>query len=56
MKQWIMDRLREKATWAGIAGLLGMLGVAIEPSQAEVIAQAGIGVVSALAIIWPDKR
>lgn len=56
MKMWITDRLRERSTWVGLAGLVSALGIGIEPAQMDAIAAAGAAVAGLLAVFWPDKR
>lgn len=46
--EWIVERLSERSTWIGIIGVVGSLGVAVSPEQADAIATAGIAVVGAI--------
>lgn len=38
LKQWALARLKEKTTYIGFSLLLGVVGVAVTPDQAEMIA------------------
>ena len=50
MKAWILDRLRERSTWAAIVTVAGVfLGRAIAPDQAEAITTLGVLVVGGIA-------
>lgn len=45
----IIARLREPSTWAGLSGLLVLLGVNVEAVQA--VAQVGAGIAALAAVI-----
>jgi len=50
MKQWILDRLRERTTWAGLVAIATAFGLNISPEDGEAIitgAMALIGIVFA---------
>lgn len=53
---WLLARARERSTWLGLTGLLGALGVLVEPDQAEAIAAAGIAVAGAIAALTRDPQ
>ncbi len=41
MKQWIIDRLKERSTWLGLTGLLTAAGIALNQEQIDQIIAAG---------------
>ena len=42
--------LKQKSTWQGIIGLVGVFGVAINPEQTEAIIGTGIGLISTIEL------
>ncbi len=55
MKQFLIDRLKERSTWLGITGLLTAVGVALSPGQLEAILALGTALGGAVAALWPDS-
>lgn len=53
--EYILTRLTEKSTWAGITGLLTAAGMSIAPEIADQIAVTGIGIASMLLIAMREK-
>lgn len=53
MKEWILDRLKEKSTWRGLASLVGLFGVIVAPDQLELI---GAGIVAIIGIIEMGRK
>jgi len=45
MKEWLMDRLKEKSTYIGLSIILGSCGVVIAPEHIEVIV-SGAGMIA----------
>lgn len=53
--KYILDRLSERTTWVGIAGLIALYFGATNPDLENAIVQVGMAVVSLLAIVFKDK-
>lgn len=51
---YIVARLREASTWAGLGALLMAFGVHFTPEQGTAIVQVGIAVAGALAVFIPE--
>lgn len=51
---YILDRLREKSTWAGIGSVLTGCGVVIKPEYWQTIMAIGMGVPGVIAVFLPD--
>ena len=56
MKAVIVKRLREPSTYAGVAALIGALGVPLAPEAAQTVVAVGSAVTALLAIWLPEKR
>lgn len=54
--EWIIDRLKEPTTYAGIFAGLAALGVQVAPEMADAIISAGIGVVGLVLVILKEKK
>lgn len=50
MLDYLLSRLKERTTWAGLIGLAAAAGVAISPELADAIAAAGVAVAAALFV------
>lgn len=50
----VVDRLKEKSTWVGLAGMAGLLGFGID--QFDVWVNAIVGVIAFGLIVWPEKK
>jgi len=53
--QYILNRLKERSTYLGIAGLLTLAGIHLSQVQIDSLASAGIALVSALAVFLPTS-
>lgn len=53
---WILERLKEPTTYAGIFAGLTAVGVQIVPELADAIMSAGIGVVGLVLVILKEKK
>ena len=47
MKEWILDRLKEKTTWASIAALLALFGIEVAP---ETLGEIGAGIIALVGV------
>ena len=54
--EWIIDRLKEPTTYAGVFAGLTALGVQVAPELADAIMSAGIGVVGLVLVILKEKK
>lgn len=54
MKAYLLARLRERSTWAGMVTLFGVAGWVVSPEQAERVITAGIALAGLLAVLLPD--
>jgi hypothetical protein len=54
--EWIIARLKEKTTYAGIFSLLAALGVTVVPEQAEAITTAAIAIIGAVLVFVDEKK
>lgn len=52
---WLLNRLKEKTTWIGLATFLSIIGYKIEPAWIEPIATALSAVVSVILIVTKEK-
>jgi len=55
MLDFIIQRAKERSTWLGITGFLTAIGVALDPSQAEAVAAAGVAIAGLVAVFTKDK-
>lgn len=53
--QYILARLREPSTYAGIAGVLAAFGLSLDAGLVQSIALLGTGLAGVLAAFMPDK-
>ena len=53
IRRWILDRLKEKSTWRGLASLVGLFGIVVAPDQLELI---GAGIVAIIGIIEMGRK
>ena len=54
--EWILDRLKEPTTYAGIFAGLAALGVQVAPELADAIISVGIGAVGIVLVILKEKQ
>lgn len=53
---WIISRLKEPSTWAGIAAAIGgMTFIPNAATVAQVVAAVGVGVAGVLAVLFKEK-
>ena len=50
IRRWILDRLGEKSTWAGIASLAALFGITLAPDQLQLIGQGIIALAGLFGI------
>lgn len=48
--EWIIERLKEKTTYAGVFSLLAAIGVVVAPAQADAITTAAIAVIGVVLV------
>ena len=52
---WVVDRLKETSTWAGImTGVVAFTGVTIAPEKTTAILSAGTAAATAIGILFRD--
>jgi len=54
--QWILDRLKEPSTWAGVAAACATIGHAIPGVPGQVVTWVGSSLAALLAIVVPEKH
>ena len=54
--KYLLDRLKEPSTYAGLAALLGLIGVHVSADQSAAIIQAICAIFSAVAMFVPEKK
>jgi len=47
IRAWILDRLKEKTTWASIAALLALFGIEVAP---ETLGEIGAGIIALVGV------
>lgn len=52
---YIIDRLHEPSTYAGVFGMLAAFGVAVKPELADAIIAAGVGVTGLALVLLKEK-
>ena len=50
IRRWILDRLKEKSTWAGIASIASLFGIILAPEQLALVGEGIIALVSLFVI------
>lgn len=53
---WIIERLQEQSTWKGITLLLGVAGVAVDPSLVMEIGMAVGTIIGAINVARKEKK
>ena len=53
---YLMKRLKEKSTWAGIGTIAALAGLKIDPDQLSVIGGAVIALISVFEIFRKEKK
>jgi len=52
---WLGARLREPSTYAGLATLLGVIGMTIDPGLLKSLSMIGMGLGGAIAFFLPEQ-
>lgn len=55
VRQWLIDRARERSTWMGLTALAGLCGVQIAPEQVDAIVQGAIALAAVIAAVTRDR-
>lgn len=55
VRQWLIDRARERSTWMGLTALAGLCGVQIAPEQVDAIVQGAIALAAVIAAVSKDR-
>lgn len=55
VRQWLIDRARERSTWMGLTALVGLCGVQIAPEQVDAIVQGAIALAAVIAAVSKDR-
>jgi hypothetical protein len=54
---WVVARLEEPSTWAGVAALVGSMSFLPNASvEAQVVSAVGVAIAGALAVVFPEKK
>lgn len=55
LRAWLLDRLRETSTWAGIlTAVAALTGITIAPEKSTAILSAGTAAATAFGILFRD--
>ena len=54
--KWILDRLKEKSTWAGILAVVAAAGVTLNPELKDAIVAAGVSIAGLVAVIVKENK
>lgn len=52
--KWFVDRAKERSTWIGVAGLLGILGIQIDDGTMEMLSQFAVAGAGLAAVIMKE--
>lgn len=55
MLKKLLEYFRYPSTYKGIIAILGVVGVALSPEQAEAIAAAGVSLYGAISLFFSDS-
>lgn len=55
VRQWLIDRARERSTWLGLTALVGLFGVQIAPEQVDAIVQGAVALAAVIAAVTKDR-
>lgn len=55
MLKFMLRRLKEPSTWAGIVTLLTVFGITLDPAQTQAIATAGAAIVAVLMVFLKES-
>jgi hypothetical protein len=53
---WLGARLREPSTYAGLATLLGVVGMTLDPSLLKYLSMIGMGAGGIIAFFLPEQK
>lgn len=53
-RRWLMARLKERSTWAGLIAFVSAAGVSLAPDQKEAIITAGVALASVVMTFTKD--
>jgi len=54
--QWILDRAKERSTWAGIAALLGVLGIHVTDGTMQLVSDAVVALAGLAAVLMQEHK
>jgi hypothetical protein len=55
--QWVVARLEEPSTWAGLAAFVGSMSfLPNAAADAQIASALGVAVAGALAVVIPEKK
>ena len=54
--EWINARIKERSTWFGLLGLLGVFGIHMTPDLADAVSSGLVSIASVLAIVTKDNK
>lgn len=52
----LAQRFKEPSSWAGLAGIVGILGIHADPGMLQSVAYIGAGVCGLVAFLVPEKK
>lgn len=55
MRTWLVERLKERSTWAGLTAFLTAAGFGVSPEQGEAIASAGLAIGGLIFTLTADR-
>lgn len=53
---WILARIKEPSTWAGLVTILTVAGVAVSPEMKEAVISAGVGIGGLILVIMKERK
>lgn len=56
MLEWLLARMVEPTTWAGLTAILTAAGVALAPELKEAIITTGIAIGGLIGVIMKEKK
>ena len=56
MKEWLIARVKEKTTWAGIAAVIGSFAIPFAAEWAQVIIAGGTAIAGAVSILTSEQK
>lgn len=52
----LVERLKEPSSWAGLGGLLAMVGVSLDPGVLHGLSLVGAGLAWVAAFLMPEQK